>query len=221
LPGSSVAWAVPAKWLAIGAGAGVVVAGTLAGPLHEVLDGGRRTSHTLADPSRTVARPRVQNAVATPAAAENPPAEPQIFAPVAPVAPAPEARSAAGHVVSGGRVASVASSQPGRAPEAAPSLANPAPTTNTLPEEVAFLDTASRALRDHDAAAAHAALDSYAARFGGGNLGPEATALRIQAFLEQGDHAHAERIAEKFLAQNPHSPHAARVRSLLGIRLTP
>ena len=216
LPGT-VAWAVAAKWLAIGAGAGVVVAGTLVGPLHQVLEGERRMPHAVDKPSRAVEAPRVRVA-APPPAIENAPSESRSFEPVA---PPPEARVLPGRVAVPERSAPVVSNVPEHASEDAPAPTVAAPVTNTLPEEVAYLDAASRALRDHDAAGAHAALDSYAARFAGGNLGPEATALRIQAFLEQGDHARAVRIAEKFLAQNPHSPHAARVRSLLGIRLTP
>jgi hypothetical protein len=191
------------------------VAGTLVGPMHSVLDEGRKAPHAATAPAIA---PREHHDSAPPAIAENAPSQPRSFEHVA---SPPEARSAIGRVAAPARVAPVVPEVPARAGEDTPAPANPTPVNNTLPEEVAFLDAASRALRDHDPLRAHAALDSYAARFGGGNLGPEATALRIQAFLEQGDHARAERIAEKFLAQNPHSPHAARVRSLLGIRLTP
>jgi hypothetical protein len=217
LPGSAVTWAFAAKWLALGAGAGVVVAGTLVGPLHQVLEGGRTIPHAVGNLPRAVTTSRTHVVAPLPVAAEATPAESRSTESVAAL---PEARIA-GRAVMPERAAPVAPSAPERVPERALTPADPAPVTNTLPEEVAFLDAASRALRDHDPVRAHAALDSYAARFGGGNLGPEATALRIQAFLEQGDHARAERIAETFLAQNPHSPHAARVRSLLGIRLIP
>jgi hypothetical protein len=215
--GGTVVWAVAAKWLVIGAGAGAVVAGTLVGPLRGVVEGGSRAPRAdSAAPAVATRHPRT--AAPLPPSERSVPAEPRA---TEPQAPSLEARSAAGRVAPAEHAAVVVPVAPERVPEAAPRAAGPAPNTNTLPEEVAFLDTASRALGEHDPSRAHAALDAYAARFGGGNLGPEATALRIQAFLEQGNHARAGRIAETFLAQNPHSPHAARVRSLLGIRLSP
>jgi hypothetical protein len=212
LPGSKLSWLITGKWLAIGAGAGAVVAGSLVGPLHGAMDGA----------SPGIARPRAGVDVGSLAPGAQPPpvvaealTEPQR---VEPAAPSPGARFAPTRVAAPERAAPMLPDVPGSVPDGTPSRANPTSVTNTLPEEVAFLDAASRALREHDPARAHATLDAYAARFAGGNLGPEATALRVQAFLEQGDRAHAERIAETFLAHNPNSPHAARLRALLAGR---
>ena len=213
LPGSKLSWIVTGKWLAIGAGAGAIVAGSLVGPLRGTVNG--ESPHIAHPRAGAVVESRNRGAQPSPVVVETP-AEPHRLEPVT---PPPEARFAPARVVAPERAAAVVPDVPESVPEGTPSRANPTSVTNTLPEEVAFLDAASRALREHDPARAHATLDTYAARFGGGNLGPEATALRVQAFLEQGDRAHAERIAETFLAHNPHSPHAARLRALLGGRV--
>jgi hypothetical protein len=44
----------------------------------------------------------------------------------------------------------------------------------------------------------------------------EATALRIEALLRSGKRARATSLANAFLARNPKSPYAARVRALIG-----
>jgi hypothetical protein len=86
---------------------------------------------------------------------------------------------------------------------------------SALAEEVQILDGAREALVGSDPAAALAALERHHRRFGGGALGPEATVLRIEALLQNGDRAGAARLAREFLAAHPGSPHASRVRSLL------
>jgi outer membrane protein assembly factor BamD (BamD/ComL family) len=58
-------------------------------------------------------------------------------------------------------------------------------------------------------------LDEHDRRFPSGPLSIEARVLRIEALACRGDIARASRLAEAFLAQNPASAHAARVRSLL------
>jgi hypothetical protein len=104
--------------------------------------------------------------------------------------------------------------------EAAPrptaaTAARPAPTS--LTEEVASLDTAREALAAGDASRALRALDDHARKFPGGLLGPEATVLRIEALALRGDRAAATRLGKAFLDAHPHSPHANRLRSLLGL----
>jgi outer membrane protein assembly factor BamD (BamD/ComL family) len=49
-------------------------------------------------------------------------------------------------------------------------------------------------------------------------LGTEAAVLRIEALSQNGDATHAKALAESFLAKNPNSPYAARLRSLTGAR---
>jgi outer membrane protein assembly factor BamD (BamD/ComL family) len=59
-----------------------------------------------------------------------------------------------------------------------------------------------------------AALRSYAREHPHGALRQEATLLRIEALHRAGDRARARALAERFLADNPNSPHAPRVRAL-------
>jgi hypothetical protein len=82
--------------------------------------------------------------------------------------------------------------------------------------EIASLDGARTALRRGNAGGALAALDRYDAEFGkSGGLRVEATVLRIDALLRSGNRARATALANAFLARNPKSPYAARVRALL------
>jgi TolA-binding protein len=99
------------------------------------------------------------------------------------------------------------------APRHAPSAARaPDPT---LGDEVTALDRARRAMTDGDAAGALRRLDDYEAHFSRGALVEEAQVLRIEALLAEGDRGAAARVASRFLAAHPSSPHAARVRALL------
>jgi hypothetical protein len=82
--------------------------------------------------------------------------------------------------------------------------------------EITALDTARSALRGGRAPEALAALDRYDATFGrSGGLRVEATALRIDALLRSGRRDRAESLASAFLAHNPKSPYAARIRALV------
>jgi hypothetical protein len=82
--------------------------------------------------------------------------------------------------------------------------------------EIAALDEARTALRQGRAGDALAALDRYGAEYGkNGGLRVEATVLRIDALLRSGNRARATALANAFLARNPKSPYAARVRALL------
>jgi hypothetical protein len=107
-----------------------------------------------------------------------------------------------------------------RRPEPPPPVDEPAAQdpSSTLLEEVASLDAARRALARGNAASAVSLLVAHEARFPSGTLTPEARVLRIRALLAAGRRAEAERLASQFLAANPGSPHAARIRSLLSGR---
>jgi hypothetical protein len=82
--------------------------------------------------------------------------------------------------------------------------------------ELRSLDEARAAVAAKEPARALGILDGYTARFPRGAMAPEAAVLRIEALANAGDHAAAERVAEAFLRENPGSPYAPRVRSLLG-----
>jgi hypothetical protein len=88
------------------------------------------------------------------------------------------------------------------------------PSTN-LVDEVAILDRAHAALADRAPDRALHDLDDHDRRFPSGALSIESRVLRIEALAAKGEGDIASHLAESFLAQNPTSAHAARVRSLL------
>jgi hypothetical protein len=96
-----------------------------------------------------------------------------------------------------------------------PSASSSAPSKADLAGEAALLDRARTALGAGDPAAALAALDEHRRGFPRPMLGIEAQVLRIEALARQGNGAQAKSLGEAFLARNPDSPHAARVRSLI------
>ncbi|HVY26609.1 MAG TPA: hypothetical protein VHB79_08640 [Polyangiaceae bacterium] len=86
----------------------------------------------------------------------------------------------------------------------------------SLADEVAQLQKAKLALKGGNGAQALSELGTYAQRFPRPMLGAEATVLRIEALSQTGDSARAKSLAEGFLAKNPNSPYASRLRSLTG-----
>jgi hypothetical protein len=116
-----------------------------------------------------------------------------------PARPAPCSRPYARAAAARARAAARAAARP--SPSAAARAAAP------IPEALASGD-ASRALR---------ALDDHDRRFAAGALGPEVLVLRIQALVLRGDRAAAARLGNAYLDAHPRSPHANRVRSLLGV----
>jgi hypothetical protein len=87
---------------------------------------------------------------------------------------------------------------------------------SALPAELALLEQARSAVAGGDPARSLSVLDRYAERFPQGSMMPEAMMIRIEALLKAGDRSAATRSAAAFLASDPGSPYAARVRSLLG-----
>jgi outer membrane protein assembly factor BamD (BamD/ComL family) len=81
--------------------------------------------------------------------------------------------------------------------------------------EVESLDRVRKALAASDPSGALRELGAFSARFPYAALAPEATVLRVQALLESGNRQAAERLARRFIAASPGSPHAARVRLLI------
>ena len=96
--------------------------------------------------------------------------------------------------------------------------ASGAKTQGSLAEEVAQLQKAKLALTGGNAGQALAELNTYAQRFPRPRLGAEATVVRIEALLASGDTTRAKALAESFLAKNPSSPYATRLRSLTGAK---
>jgi hypothetical protein len=87
----------------------------------------------------------------------------------------------------------------------------------TLAAELALLDTARRALRRGDPAAALALLARHAREFPSAQLSDEAAAIRVEALARKGDRAGAHAAARRFLEAHPGSPHADRVESAAGL----
>jgi hypothetical protein len=90
------------------------------------------------------------------------------------------------------------------------------PAASTLAEQVAALDRARVALDAHDGARARKLVDNYESEYPSGAFTQEAEVVRVEALVRDGNRAEAERAGKRFLAAYPKSPHAARVRTLLG-----
>jgi hypothetical protein len=101
---------------------------------------------------------------------------------------------------------------------ATPSLSPRKSATRAQPDislEIAAMDEARAALRGGRPTEALRALDRYDAANAKGSLRVEATALRIDALLRSGQRDRAQSLADAFLARNPKSPYAARIRTLI------
>lgn len=97
--------------------------------------------------------------------------------------------------------------------------AKPSGSAPPLPDvaaEVRSLGKARDALERGLPHAALAALAAHEREFSGGVLAPEVELMRIDALVAAGQRERAEAAARAFIARNPKSPHAARVRTLLG-----
>lgn len=84
----------------------------------------------------------------------------------------------------------------------------------SLDEEIAWLEPARRSLRAKDGGQALKALDRATPHVR--LLASEAALLRVEALLLVGRRAEAERLARPFLDRHAQSPHAERLRRLLG-----
>lgn len=145
---------------------------------------------------------------------------PAVAPPPATVAPPAAPRSEIEAIDVGELPATEATESDAPSDEPAPArraVATPAPAKlDTLPLELEAIDNARRALAQGNAALASRLLDRYAARFPKPRLGAEATVLRIETLIARGDRAGASRLGKAFLQNNPKSPYARRVRSLIG-----
>ena len=99
------------------------------------------------------------------------------------------------------------------APHVARTDASAAPDAD-LSEQIRLIEAARAGVAGHDAKAATAALDAYAAKFPRGSFGQEAMVLRIRAIDQAGDSARATALAKSFVARFPNSPHVARLKPI-------
>ncbi len=122
--------------------------------------------------------------------------------------------------VTGPAAAAAGTQPPRRAAIAAP--ASPARRGEPVPgegedsfgRELRAIERARLAVAGRDGASAIETLDAYARDFPHGQLSQEATLLRLEALLDEGQGAQAEALARTFLQEHPSSPLAQRVRSL-------
>jgi hypothetical protein len=116
--------------------------------------------------------------------------------------------------------------QPGglRRPALAPQLDDPVSTEGrepmpaneaTLADEVRMLEAARSEISRRRAGAAIEILDRYRRDFPDGRLALEADVLRIESLFRSGKASAAVGLADKFLAANPTSPLASRVRTMV------
>jgi len=116
----------------------------------------------------------------------------------APSPSAPSASSAPGTVLSTPEPASAATASPAA----------------RLTEETRAVGAIRASLQKGDTREALRLLDAYEAEFAHGVLGEEAEVLRIETLIRAGNKDDAARRANRFLAERPSSPHAARVRTM-------
>jgi hypothetical protein len=103
------------------------------------------------------------------------------------------------------------------APSAAPPEApSEGASARSIAREVAALDAVRARLAEGRADEALSELDAYDGVHPRGVLREEASVLRVEALIGAGQREPARQLAEHFLRAHPASPHAARVRALVG-----
>lgn len=85
----------------------------------------------------------------------------------------------------------------------------------SLSDQVTMLDSARQMMGTNPAGTLRA-LDDYQTQFPHGDLAPEALVLRIEALVRSGQQGAADKLGRDYLARNPGSPHAHKIRTLLG-----
>jgi hypothetical protein len=81
----------------------------------------------------------------------------------------------------------------------------------TTSEELLLIRQAARALGEQQPALALQMLERHAERFPHGSLQQERAGMLVIVLCQQGRFAEAEPLRERFLAEVPHSPVAARI----------
>jgi len=104
---------------------------------------------------------------------------------------------------------------PASAGAAKPAHSSSFSPSSSLDEEVLAIDRARRSLAAGDFAGALEEAAAYDARYPAGALLQESAEIRIEALFRSGKRGQAEKLAAKFLTQNPASPYARVIRALL------
>jgi TolA-binding protein len=101
-------------------------------------------------------------------------------------------------------------------PQPTPRVVTATPPAGSISLQIAAVDRARSALDSGEPSRARHLVDSYEAEYPSGTFTQEAEVVRIDALVREGNRAEAERVGKRFLAAYPKSPHASRVRALLG-----
>jgi hypothetical protein len=187
------------KWGGIGLAVGALTVGGMQAPK---LIASRTAPHAVVASSPKPVAPS-DRAVVPPAPLEEP-----VLDPATPLPAAPEPLPVASRAVKAPEPRASAPLEPA----AAPLDTRPEPR---LAEEVAALDRARRLVANEPTKALRV-LDDYEQRFPSGDLAPEALVLRVEAFVRAGERARAESLGLAYLSRHPRSPHAKRIRTILG-----
>lgn len=214
----STGWLV-AKWLTLGAGAGVLTLSAAQGIERLALappatESAQMHSAATAKPvRRRIAAREVEPPIP---AQEPPPIEPAGPAASSPPPSLTPVSSAAQITAPSNGSGAVSTPNAASSPSAAstPSAASML-DSNSLSDELALLERVRTELAHHHGAQAQSTLDEYEARFSHGALQVEAAALRIEALGQMGNRELAQRLAESFLIDHATSPLAARVRAFI------
>jgi hypothetical protein len=212
--GAAATFAVIAKWVGIGMATAVVAAGaayeaprlmgrgesSVAAPIDQApgrLPVGEVNRAPAPSPLQASESSHAENALAD----ENP-----VGIPAAGVSPPPAPRLP--------RSVPTAARDTNTDPPS-PSPRVEAPEPPGLSREVAMLDSARQMVSTNPAGTLRA-LDDYQSQFPHGDLAPEALVLRIEALVRSGQQPRADKLAREYLERNPGSPHARKIRTLLG-----
>ena len=109
-----------------------------------------------------------------------------------------------------------ANRQETKAPQANAPEASARGGAKSIGLEIEKLDGVRRALRANTPTEALRLLEVYDREHGGGVLAQEAVLLRIEALAASGNTAAARSVAERFLKDNPKTPHRRRISALVG-----
>jgi hypothetical protein len=209
--GTALTLALVAKWVGVGVGAAVIVAGAV------------YEAPRLMDERRpAVSAPAAHGPAPVSTAAPMPPtavAQDPSLPPteIAPIGEANHIQAPTGNITPPAR--SSRSSSPVARDTTTESTPAPVQVTALEPpglaDEVALLDSARLTVSSNPSATLRK-LDEYQGRFPHGDLAPEALVLRIEALVRSGQRGAAEKLASDYLARNPGSPHARKIRTLLG-----
>jgi hypothetical protein len=148
------------------------------------------------------------DAVQPPAATVKPAVAVQVALPPTPAAPAAEATPAVSPLPPVEETPAAVAPAARARPDAS------AAADADLGEQIRLIEAARAGVASHNAKAATAALDAYAAKFPRGSFGQEAMVLRIRAIDQAGDSARATVLAKSFVARFPNSPHVARLKPI-------